>query len=51
MDAATDWSNAELAGALVIGAVAATFATVRIMRYLLEYLRRERDSGGAADDD
>ena len=43
MLAATDWTNAQLAGAFVIGAVAATVATVRIMRYLLEYLRRERD--------
>ena len=38
------WSDAALAGAFVIGATAGVFATVRVMKYLLEYLRSEGKS-------
>jgi hypothetical protein len=36
------WSDVAVAGAFVLGAVAGTFATARLTRYLLEYLRREQ---------
>ncbi len=38
------WSDAALAGAFVIGATAGVFATVRVFKYALEYLRDERKS-------
>ena len=43
--AAVDWANLAPVGAFVAGAVLATIATIRITRYLLEYLRKERDDG------
>ena len=39
---ATDWSNLTIAGAFVVGAIAGTVATIRVLRSLLEYLRNER---------
>jgi len=38
------WSDAALAGAFVLGAVGGTVASVRIMRYVLEYMRTQRDA-------
>ena len=40
---AVDWTNLTVAGAFVVGAVAGTIATIRVLRYLLSYLRREQD--------
>lgn len=42
MLAAVDWSALELAGAFVVGAIGGTIATIRLLRYLLDYLRSER---------
>jgi hypothetical protein len=36
------WSDVAVAGAFVLGAIGGTFATVRLTRYLLEYLRHEQ---------
>ena len=47
MFAATDWSNLTVAGAFLVGAVLGTIGTIRILRYLLEYLRNERTSEDA----
>ena len=38
-----EWSDAAIAGAFVVGATAGVIATIRITRYLLQYLRDERD--------
>ena len=35
------WANAGLAGAFVLGAIAGTFAALRVGRIVLEYVRRE----------
>jgi len=40
---AVEWSNLTVAGAFLVGAILGTVATIRIMRYLLDYLRRQRD--------
>jgi hypothetical protein len=40
---AEHWSNLTIAGAFVVGAVLGTAATIRIVRYVLEYVRREND--------
>ena len=37
-----DWSNMQVAGAFVLGAVLGTVATIRLTRFLLDYLRREQ---------
>ena len=37
------WSDAALAGAFVVGATAGVVATIRITRYLLQYLADDRD--------
>jgi hypothetical protein len=39
---AHDWSSLTVAGAFIIGAVAGTIATIRLTRYLLDYLKRDR---------
>jgi hypothetical protein len=36
------WSDVAVAGAFVLGAVAGSVAALRVMRYVLEYMRRER---------
>jgi len=41
--AAVDWSNLAVAGGFIVGVVAGTIATIRVMRYVLDYLRHERD--------
>jgi uncharacterized membrane protein len=38
-----DWANLTVAGAFVVGVIAGTIATIRVLRYLLSYLRREQD--------
>ena len=38
-----DWTNLQIAGALIVGAVAAVIATIRVTRFLLQYLRREQN--------
>ena len=38
-----EWSNLTVAGAFVVGVIAGTIATIRVLRYLLSYLRREQD--------
>lgn len=43
---ATDWSNLEIAGAFIAGAVAGVVATIRVTRALLTYLRREQNEHG-----
>jgi uncharacterized membrane protein len=40
---AVEWSNLTVAGAFLVGAVLGTIGTIRILRYLLDYLRNERD--------
>jgi hypothetical protein len=40
--AAIEWSNLTTAGAFVVGAILGTIATIRVTRYVLEYLRREQ---------
>ena len=42
MVGAVDWTNLSLAGGFVVGAVAGTIATIRVFRYVLEYLRRDQ---------
>ena len=37
-----NWAGVPIAGAFAVGIIAGTFATVRVMRYLLEYLRHEQ---------
>ena len=40
--AGVDWANLNVAAAFVVGAILGTIGTIRITRYLLEYLRRDR---------
>ena len=42
MFASADWSNLAVAGGFVVGVVAGTIATIRVFRYVLEYLRRDQ---------
>jgi len=35
------WSDVAIAAAFVLGATAGVIATIRLMRYLLTYLRKE----------
>jgi hypothetical protein len=44
MLAATDWSSLTHAGAFVVGAVAGSVATIRVMRHVLGYVRKDSDS-------
>jgi len=37
------WADVAVAGAFVLGMVAGTVATIRVTRFVLEYMRRERD--------
>lgn len=43
MAAEVDWSNLPVAAAFILGAIGGTLATIRITRYILDYLRHERD--------
>ena len=36
------WANAGLAGAFVLGAIGGSAATIRVMRHVLGYVRREQ---------
>jgi hypothetical protein len=38
--AEVDWSSIQVAGAFGLGAVLGTIATIRIFRYVLDYLKR-----------
>jgi hypothetical protein len=40
------WADVAVAAAFVLGAVAGVVATIRVTRFVLEYLRRERDGDG-----
>jgi hypothetical protein len=40
------WADVAVAAAFVLGVVAGTVATIRVTRFLLEYLRRERGGDG-----
>ena len=42
MYAAVEWSNLTLAGGFVVGVIAGTIATIRVFRYVLEYVRRDQ---------
>lgn len=42
MLAAVDWANLTFAGAFVVGAALGTVATIRVFRYVLDYVRREQ---------
>lgn len=42
MPGAIDWSNLTVAAAFLVGAALGSVATIRIMRHLMEYLRKER---------
>ena len=50
MIAATDWTNLTVAGAFVLGAVVASFATIRIVRALSTMFAdlEDRRRGGAS---
>lgn len=37
------WSDVAVAAAFVLGAVAGVVATIRVTRFVLEYLRKERE--------
>jgi hypothetical protein len=39
------WSDVAVAGAFVLGVVAGGVGSIRITRYVLEYMKRDRDSG------
>jgi hypothetical protein len=41
--AGVDWSDVTVGAAFILGTVVGAVATVRLTRYLLEYLRRDRD--------
>lgn len=41
MSAAVDWSNLTVAAAFVVGAVAGSIGAIRVMRHVLEYMRRD----------
>ena len=43
MAAAIEWSNLAVAGGFVVGVVAGTIATIRVFRYVLDYVRRDRE--------
>ena len=43
MVGAVDWTNLSLAGGFVVGVIAGTIATIRVFRYVLEYVRHDRD--------
>lgn len=48
MTVAVAWSDLTVAAAFVVGAIVGTVATIRLTRYLLDFLRHERkndDSG------
>jgi hypothetical protein len=38
---ATDWANLTHAGAFVVGAALGVVATIRVMRHVLGYVRRD----------
>lgn len=40
---AVEWSNLAVAGGFVVGVVAGTIATIRVFRYVLDYVRRDRE--------
>ena len=42
MFGAVDWTNLSLAGGFVVGVIAGTIATIRVFRYVLEYVRRDQ---------
>lgn len=42
MTLAVAWSELTIAAAFILGAVSGTVATIRLMRFLLDYLRDER---------
>jgi hypothetical protein len=37
------WSDVAVAGAFVLGTIGGAVAAIRIMRYVLDYVRREQD--------
>lgn len=37
------WDDVWVAGAFVLGLIGGSLVTIRVTRYVLEYLRRERD--------
>jgi hypothetical protein len=37
------WSDAAIAGAFVLGIIAGGVGVIRVTRYVMEYLRQERD--------
>jgi hypothetical protein len=39
---ATDWANLTVAGAFVVGAVAGTVATIRVVKHIAQFWDRER---------
>lgn len=41
--AAVAWSDLTVAAAFIVGYISGTVATIRVGRFLLDYLRRERD--------
>ena len=43
MLASVNWANLTLAGGFVVGVIAGTIATIRVFRYVLEYVRHDRD--------
>lgn len=40
------WAGIPIAGAFVLGMIAGTAATIRIVRHVLEYVRRDQQPGG-----
>ena len=45
MLASIDWANLTTVGAFVVGVAAGTIATIRVFRYVLDYVRHERERG------
>lgn len=39
----TDWSNLTVAGAFVVGAVAGTAATIRVVKHIAQFWDQRRD--------
>lgn len=46
MAGALNWDSLSVAGAFLLGAILATVATIRVFRYSIMFLKREREEKG-----